>query len=99
MNNPMKAAACVLIASFALPGLASAQGRPPGADDGVDAALLEDRDHGLDAGVGVSWSGAFGRLRLEAVADVTDAAADRKLDWITCTPSAPGPGRSCPAWA
>ncbi|NLC61176.1 MAG: MipA/OmpV family protein [Gammaproteobacteria bacterium] len=158
----MKAAFCVIIAALALPGLASAQGRPPGAEDGwslgaaviaadspyvgegsrvlpvpsfgyegerfslrgltgafhlvdsgafqldllasarldgfdiddlsasglaangVDAALLEDRGHGLDAGVGLSWSGTFGRLRLEAVADVTDASGGQEvgLDYV-----------------
>lgn len=49
------------------------------AANGVDARLLEDRDHGLDAGIGLAWAGAFGRLRVQALADVTDASGGQEV--------------------
>lgn len=42
------------------------------AANGLDAALLDDRDHGLDAGIGAAWTGRFGRVRVHALADVTN---------------------------
>lgn len=49
-------------------------GRKELAENGVDASLLEDRKHGLDAGVGLSWTGSYGQLRVNALADVTDTS-------------------------
>lgn len=49
------------------------------AANGLQAGLLEDRDHGLDAGIGAAWSGSFGRLRLQAMADVTDASGGQEV--------------------
>jgi MipA family protein len=42
--------------------------------NGVDAALLDDRDDGLDAGFTASWSTRAGEFKLGALADVTDAS-------------------------
>ncbi len=49
------------------------------ADNGLDARLLDDRDHGLDAGIGASWTGSFGRVRVEALADVTDTSGGHEV--------------------
>lgn len=49
------------------------------ATNGLDARLLDDRDHGLDAGIGAAWSGGFGRVRLHALADVTDTSGGHEL--------------------
>lgn len=49
------------------------------AGNGLDARLLEDRDHGLDAGIGAAWSGNFGRLRAQVLADVTGASEGYEL--------------------
>jgi len=55
--------------------------------NGVDAALLEDRDDGLDAGVRATYGGGWGALSLDAVHDVTDAsggyevALDYRYTW------------------
>lgn len=56
--------------------------------NGVDAALLEDRDDGLDAGVRATYGGGWGALALEAVHDVSDAsdgfevALDYRYTWL-----------------
>jgi len=49
------------------------------AANGLDAVLLDDRDHGLDAGIGAAWSGSFGRVRLQALADVTDTSGGHEI--------------------
>ncbi|WP_101927208.1 MULTISPECIES: MipA/OmpV family protein [Luteimonas] len=49
------------------------------AANGLDARLLDDRDHGLDVGVGAAWSGSFGRVRVRALADVTDASGGQEV--------------------
>lgn len=54
-------------------------GRRELARNGLDAALLEDRDNSLDAGVAVSWRGAAGEIKLQALADVTDASGGYEL--------------------
>jgi outer membrane protein len=41
------------------------------AERGVNRALLEDRDDGLDAGLTVQWRGAFGQLEAGVKGDVT----------------------------
>ncbi|WP_313342234.1 MipA/OmpV family protein [Stenotrophomonas sp.] len=47
--------------------------------NGVDPALLEDRDDALDAGIAATWSGAAGEFKLSALADVTDASGGYEL--------------------
>ncbi|HBK47219.1 MAG TPA: MipA/OmpV family protein [Xanthomonadaceae bacterium] len=47
--------------------------------NGLDADLLEDRDDGLDAGLAASWRGRAGELKIEALADVTDASGGYEL--------------------
>lgn len=44
------------------------------ARNGIDRALLSDRDDSIDAGVDVSFSGRYGQLKLQAVADLLDAS-------------------------
>ncbi|MBT2767803.1 MipA/OmpV family protein [Stenotrophomonas sp. ISL-67] len=47
--------------------------------NGVDPALLDDRDDGLDAGVTASWSSRVGEFKLSALADVTDASGGYEI--------------------
>lgn len=49
------------------------------AANGLDARLLDDRRHGLDVGAGLAWSGDWGRLRLQALTDVTGASGGQEL--------------------
>ncbi|KPN17135.1 hypothetical protein AO715_03375 [Xanthomonas sp. Mitacek01] len=49
------------------------------AANGLDAARLDDRDHGLDVGAGVAWSGTWGRVRLQALTDVSDASGGHEF--------------------
>lgn len=44
------------------------------ARNGIDRALLSDRDDSIDAGVDVSFSGRYGQLKFQALADVLDAS-------------------------
>lgn len=44
------------------------------ADNGIDRALLEDRKDSADAGFEVSFSGRYGELKFQALADVLDAS-------------------------
>lgn len=73
---------------FALDALLSARmdgfdiddlGRRELARNGLDADLLEDRDDGADAGVALSWRGRAGELKLQALADITDASGGYEL--------------------
>lgn len=41
------------------------------AERGVERALLEDRDHGLDLGLAAGWRGAAGQLDLDIKGDIT----------------------------
>ena len=56
--------------------------------NGVDAALLEDRDDGLDAGLRATYGGGWGALSLDAIHDVSDAsggyevALDYRYTWF-----------------
>ncbi|TDK23770.1 MipA/OmpV family protein [Luteimonas aestuarii] len=56
--------------------------------NGVDAALLEDRDDGLDAGFRIGYGGTWGAVSLDALHDVTDAsggyevALDYRYTWL-----------------
>lgn len=54
-------------------------GRSELARNGLDYRLLEDRDDGLDAGLGMKWSGAAGELELELLTDVTDTSGGQEL--------------------
>lgn len=47
--------------------------------NGLDPALLEDRDFGLDLGVDARWRGDLGELRLQAVHDVSDASGGQEV--------------------
>ncbi|MET0290253.1 MAG: MipA/OmpV family protein [Pseudoxanthomonas sp.] len=47
--------------------------------NGLDPALLEDRDDALDAGLALRWFGRAGQLKLRALADVTDTSAGQEL--------------------
>jgi MipA family protein len=44
------------------------------ADNGIDRALLEDRKDSADVGFDVSFSGRYGELKFQALADVLDAS-------------------------
>src|SRR5688500_15361362 len=44
------------------------------AQNGIDRALLEDRKDSADVGFDVSFSGRFGELKFQALADVLDAS-------------------------
>lgn len=48
------------------------------ARNGIDADLLEDRDRGLDVGVGMEWSGRAGELQLELLTDATDRSGGQE---------------------
>lgn len=54
-------------------------GRGQLARNGLDPALLEDRDDGLDLGAAVSWRGRAGELKLQALADVTSVSDGYEL--------------------
>jgi outer membrane protein len=54
-------------------------GRVELARNGLDYRLLEDRDDGLDAGLGMKWSGAAGELEVELLTDVTDTSGGQEL--------------------
>ena len=41
---------------------------------GIDRALLRDRKIGVDAGLGMAWTGKAGKINLEAKGDVTNAS-------------------------
>lgn len=56
--------------------------------NGVDAALLEDRDDGLDAGFRATYGGRWGAVSLQGVHDISDAsdgyeiALDYRYTWL-----------------
>lgn len=50
------------------------------ARNGIDYQLLEDRDFGLDAGIGMTWRGAVGEIELELLSDVTDASGGQEIN-------------------
>jgi len=54
-------------------------GRAELARNGLDYRLLEDRDNGLDGGLGMKWSGPAGELEVELLADVTDTSGGHEL--------------------
>lgn len=54
-------------------------GRTALARNGVDYRLLEDRDNGVDAGLGMKWRGAAGELEIELLADVVDTSGGQEV--------------------
>lgn len=54
-------------------------GRAALARNGLDYRLLDDRDKGLDAGLGMKWRGAAGELGIELLADVTDTSGGQEV--------------------
>ncbi|MBB3820555.1 outer membrane protein [Xanthomonas arboricola] len=53
-------------------------GRKQLASNGVDITLLEDRDSAIDLGVAMKWSGEFGQIDLELLADATDTSGGQE---------------------
>lgn len=53
-------------------------GRRELAVNGVDIALLEDRDFAIDLGVAMKWSGDYGQIDLELLADATDTSGGQE---------------------
>ncbi|MEB1528112.1 MipA/OmpV family protein [Xanthomonas sp. WHRI 7945] len=47
--------------------------------NGLNPALLEDRDDALDAGIAIRWFGRAGQLKLRALADVTDTSGGQEV--------------------
>lgn len=47
--------------------------------NGLDSALLDDRDDGLDAGIALRWSSRAGQLKLRALADVTGKSEGQEV--------------------
>lgn len=45
------------------------------ARNGVDASLLEDRDDGVDVGLGASWEWSGGEIKVRALTDVSDTSS------------------------
>lgn len=54
-------------------------GRVELARNGLDYRLLEDRDNGLDAGLGMKWTGTAGEFEVELLTDVTDTSGGHAL--------------------
>ncbi len=54
-------------------------GRAELARNGLDAALLSDRDDAADAGFAATWKGDAGTLRVRALADVTGTSEGQEL--------------------
>ncbi|GMV28610.1 MAG: hypothetical protein AMXMBFR59_07350 [Rhodanobacteraceae bacterium] len=54
-------------------------GRAALARNGVDYRLLEDRDRGIDAGLGLQWRGAAGELEIGLLTDVSGASDGQEV--------------------
>lgn len=50
------------------------------ARNGIDRRLLEDRDNGIDLGLGMKWSGRAGELEAELLADAVDASGGQEVN-------------------
>ncbi|MET0807879.1 MAG: MipA/OmpV family protein [Pseudoxanthomonas sp.] len=50
------------------------------ASRGIDRSLLVDRDPGAEAGLGLAWKGAAGRLGLEARTDISNASGGHEVE-------------------
>jgi outer membrane protein len=92
--------------SFELAGIAKLRfdgfnvddlGRTELATNGINAALLEDRDLGLDAGIGVKWTGAAGEIEMEFLADATDTSGGQEITLQYGHPFRVGNGRLTPS--
>jgi outer membrane protein len=71
---------------------------------GIDRNLLQDRDHGLDMGLGLSWKGSFGRVSLDTRVDVTDASGGHEVElgYLFAVPAGRGllvPGVGVSYWS
>lgn len=66
------------------------------ARNGIDRGLLEDRKTALDAGLGVTWTGAGGELELELLADATDKSGGQEATLQYSYPIELGKGRLSP---
>ena len=71
-------------------------GRDELARNGIDYQLLDDRDIGVDVGVGMKWRGRAGEIDIEAVADVVDASGGQELSIQYGYPFDVGRGRLTP---
>ena len=71
-------------------------GRAELAANGVDYRLLEDRDNGIDLGLGAKWSGAAGEIEAEILADVVDASGGQEISVKYGYPFEVGKGRLTP---
>ncbi|WP_440223963.1 MipA/OmpV family protein [Dokdonella sp. MW10] len=72
-------------------------GRRELAANGIDYRLLEDRDLGFDAGLGMTWRGAAGELEVELLADATDTSGGQEASVQYGYPIPLGNGRLTPA--
>ena len=71
-------------------------GRSQLAANGIDYRQLEDRDEGLDLGLGLKWSGAFGEFEAELLADATDTSGGEEAALQYGYPIRIGSGRMTP---
>lgn len=71
---------------------------------GIARGLLQDRDHGLDMGLGLSWKGSFGRVSLDTRADVSGASGGHEVElgYLFAVPAGKGllvPGVGVSYWS
>lgn len=71
-------------------------GRADLARNGVDYRLLEDRDMGVDVGLGGKWFGRAGELEVELLADATDTSGGQEASFQYGYPLAWGKGTFSP---
>lgn len=71
-------------------------GRAELARNGVDYRLLEDRDMGVDVGLGGKWFGRAGELEVELIADATDTSGGQEASFQYGYPLAWGKGTFSP---
>lgn len=71
-------------------------GRKELAANGVDIALLEDRDLAIDLGLAMKWSGGFGEIEMELLADATDTSGGQEVSLQYGYPFQVGKGRLTP---
>lgn len=66
------------------------------ARNGIDYRKLEDRDKSFDLGLSMKWSGDFGELEAEALADATDTSGGQEIKLEYGYPIELGGGRLTP---
>lgn len=71
-------------------------GREELAANGLDSRRLEDRDNGLDAGLGLTWSGGAGKLDIELLSDIADKSGGEEFSVQYGYPTALGGGMLTP---